>query len=183
MLTAFQRQIVIGTVLGGSSLVKPPKGVNYYLSMRSTDEKWLRYKMAELSQLFLNQTLYRCGNTFRANSVCSESLTELHAALYDGRKRQVTSTILDPLRDIGIMIWYLEGGGKTGRNRKNAYLNVTKFGESGAAIIKQYFEAVELSCAINHNRNRLRILFSVQGTEGLIRIIGHLIPTYMQHKI
>ena len=37
--------VLIGTILGGSSLAKPPRGKNYYLSMRSQNKQWLQYKI------------------------------------------------------------------------------------------------------------------------------------------
>lgn len=185
MIGDWQKQIVIGTVLGGSSLVKPPKGVNYYLSMRSTKELWLKYKMAELDSLFVNQTLYRCANTFRVNSVCSEELTDLHRYLYEGHSRRVSRTTLDSLRlrDIGITLWFLEGGGKTGRGKKNAYLNVTKFGPEGAEEIQEWFRLCDIGCSINRNKNRLRILFSVTGTEVLLKLVAHLVPEFMLDRL
>jgi len=68
----WQEQIIIGTVLGGSSLTKPPKGKNYYLSMRSKEELWLRFKMGHLQSYYKEFDLQSYNGTFRANTVAQD---------------------------------------------------------------------------------------------------------------
>ena len=183
MLYDFQHQILIGTILGGSSLVKPPKGKNYYLSMRGKNEKWLRYKMEQMSNFFKSNSIHKYGNTFRCNSSCSETLTELKDVLYDGNKRKITMNVLDSLRDVALATWFLDGGSKTGRGKKNAYINTTKFGEHGTNIVMQYFNEVEMPCNINRDGKRLKVLFGVDATLCLFKTIAHRFPTFMYNRI
>lgn len=183
MVHNFQSQVLLGTVLGGSSLVKPPKGTNFYLSMRSQNEKWLYYKMAEMKDYFSDFKLHKYGSTFRCNSCCSPIITELHNQLYEGNKRKIKMPLLDVLTDTGIAVWFLDSGGKTGRGKRNAYINTTKFGKDGTDIIMQYFNELEINCNINHDGSRLKILFTVKGTECLFKIIAHRFPTFMYHRI
>lgn len=178
-----QDQIVIGTVLGGSSLVKPPKGVNYYMSMRSQNEAWLLYKMAEMPSYFDTSKLYWYTNTYRCNSHCCSALTAAHREMYEGNKRKVTMDILNKLMDIGIAVWYLDSGGKTGRGRKNAYINTTKFGPEGTEIVQQFFNEVDMPCNINHDGDRLKVLFTVTGTESLFGTIAHRFPEFMMDRL
>jgi hypothetical protein len=179
----FEHQILIGTILGGSSLVKPPKGKNYYLSMRSKEENWLIYKMAQMPTLFKIPATHRYGNTFRCNSICTDILTELRSDLYLGDQRNISMNVLDSLHDIAITIWFLDGGSKTGRARKNAYINTTKFGKDGTDIIEKYFNEVGMECNVNRDGKRLKILFSIPGTETLFKVIAHLFPTFMYHRL
>lgn len=183
MLYKFEHQILIGTILGGSSLVKPPKGRNYYLSMRSSNELWLQYKMAEMSSFFKNPIIHSYGKTNRCNSSCGEVLTDLKEILYDENSRKINMEILDSLQDIALAIWYLDSGSKTGRNRKNAYINTTKFGECGSEIICKYFNEVGMPCNINRDGNRLKILFSIDGTSQFFSVVSHRFPTFMYHKM
>jgi len=60
--------------------------------------------------------------------------------------------------------WFSDGGSKTGRNKKNAYINTTKFGEEGTQTILRYFQEIGMDCTVNHDKNRLKVLFSVDGT-------------------
>lgn len=183
MTPNFQTQVFIGTVLGGSSLVKPPKGVNYYLSMRSQNQDWLTYKMAEMPNYFYHFKLHKYGNTYRCNSCCSDDITNLYDELYEDGKRKIKMSLLDTLTDTGIAMWFLDSGGKTGRDKKNAYINTTKFGEDGSLIVMQYFNEIGMPCNINHDGKRLKVLFSVNGTTALLKTIAHRFPTFMFYRI
>ena len=44
-LNSYQKQILLGTILGGSSIIKPERGKNCYLAMRDYDQEWLSYKI------------------------------------------------------------------------------------------------------------------------------------------
>lgn len=178
-----QDQVLIGTVLGGSSLVKPPKGVNYYLSMRSQNEKWLMYKIEEMPLYFGDCVPRWYTNTFRANSRCCEDLTSCYNAMYEGSKRKVTMDLLNGIRDMALAIWYLDSGSKTGRDRKNAYINTTKFGEEGTKVVWQFFNEVDMPCNISQDGNRRRVLFTVDGTESLLATIAHRIPEFMLDRL
>lgn len=183
MLYTFEHQVLIGTVLGGSSLIKPPRGKNYYLSMRNKNEMWLQYKMAEMTTYFKTPTLNFYSGTYRCNSSCSEPLTKLRDYLYEGNKRTIKMEVLDSLKDIALAIWFLDGGSKTGRNRKNAYLNTTKFGEAGTKIVLQYFNEIGMSCNINRDANRFKILFTVDGTIAFLKTIAHRFPVFMYGRL
>ena len=179
----WQEQIIIGTVLGGSSLIKPPRGTNYYLSMRSNNELWLAYKITELSGYFKNTKIFKYKKTYRCNSICSEKLTQIHDFMYQDNKRIITKELLEPLRDIGLAIWFLESGGKTGRDKKNVYLNSTRFGESGSELIKDYFNSLDIPCEINRNKKRLRIVFTVWGSLRFLKTTANCFPEFMFHRI
>ena len=184
MISARQEQIIIGTVLGGSSLLKPPKGLNYYLAMRSCNELWLRYKIEELEGIFTSG-LYRSGNTYRCYSLCLPQITAIQGIMFKNKKRVISMKLLDHLRlrDTSLAIWYLEAGGKTGRGRKNAYLSTTIYGEEGSLAISEYFNAIDCDNTVNKNKNRRRIVFSVPGTERFFKVVANLFPTFMYCKL
>jgi len=179
----FENQVLIGTILGGSSLVRPPKGKNYYLSMRSKNKEWLQYKMAEMSSYFPRPKIHLYGNTYRANSSCCEDLTRFRELLYEDDNRNVSMEILDALRDIGIAVWFLDGGSKTGRGKKNAYINTTKFGKDGTKVVLKYFNEVGMKCNVNRDGHRLKVLFAVGGTEVLLKTIAHRFPSFMYDRL
>jgi hypothetical protein len=178
-----QDQVLLGTVLGGSSLLKHPNGVNFYLSMRGQNESWLLYKTHEMRDLFNGMKTGWYTNTFRVNSHCLERLTSLHDIMYVENRRRITMEILNPIRDHGLAIWYLDSGSKTGRSRKNAYINTTKFGEDGSAIVEQFFNEVDMPCRINRDGTRMRVLFTIEGTKELFRVIEPCVPEFMLNHL
>jgi len=183
-MTDIQMQIVFGTVLGGSSLAKQPKGKNYYLSMRSKDAKWLQYKIGELHNYFNSAQLAKQKNTYRCDSSCSEEFTNLYNKLYCEGVRHVSEKLLDQLRAIGLAIWWLEGGCWAGRDRKNAYINTTLLGNEGTEIVYDYFNNIlDMPCNINRNKTRRKILFTVQGTRKLWYLIEPEFPDFYRERI
>lgn len=67
----------------------------------------------------------------------------------------------------------------TGRNKKNAYLNSTKFGIEGSKIIENYFNSLDIGCNINQSNERIKVLFTVEGTEKFLKIIAPAFPPFM----
>jgi LAGLIDADG DNA endonuclease family len=181
-MNPWQKQIVVGTILGGSSIVKPKKGINYYLAMAGKDSLWLQYKMAELNDLFPKANLNLDGNTYRCASRCSESLSAIHTEMYTDGVRNIPQDALDGLRDIALAIWYLDGGGKTGRDKKNAYLNLTRMPNS-VDRIENYFCSMNMHCNANNSKNRIRLVFSLEGTTNLLKSISHRFPSFMYHRL
>jgi hypothetical protein len=179
----FEDQVLIGTVLGGSSLVKPPKGKNYYLSMRSQNSEWLEYKMLEMPSFFTNVKFHKYGNTHRCNSCCHQKLTYFYNELYENKKRKIKMETLDLLTDTALAVWFLDSGSKTGRSKKNAYINTTKFGSEGSETILKYFNEIGIPCNINYDGDRLKVLFTVKGTEIFLKTTAHRFPTFMYHRI
>ena len=178
-----QEQIVIGTVLGGSSLVKPPKGANFYLSMRNQNCVWLQWKMLELPRFFQRIKLHQYGKTYRCNSNCCEQLSILYEHLYENDNRTIKPHVLEAMCDIGWAVWFLDGGGKTGRGKKNVYLNVTKFGDEGAEIAKNYFDSLDVPCEIHKNGTRRRLLFTVRGTMRFLKTVAGCFPEFMYCRL
>ena len=172
------KQIIWGTIMGGSSLVLPKGGKNYYLLMRSNDPLWLKWKMAQID-LFDNKGFYSYKNTYKVYSKCDNFLTSSYTYFYENNKRIISQNILELLRDIGLAVWFLDDGGKTGRNRKNAYLNAKKHGKHSDLIL-EYFTSLSLDCSINNNK---RIIFSVKSTESFLKIIAPCFPEFMHCRL
>ena len=183
-INLWNTQIIVGTILGGSSLTRPTKAVNYQLSMRNNNVDWLKYKIYELQEFFTINKLTKDGQTYRCKSKCNKFFTDMYNLIYERSKRKVTMDLLSPLRDIGIAVWFLDSGGKTGRNKKNAYLNLTKFSKKEIGIIHEYFyDIVEMPCRIIKNGKGIRLVFTVDGTLKLLRIISPKFPYFMHHRI
>lgn len=177
----WHKQIVIGTVLGGSSLVKPKKGKNCYLFMRSANKKWLEYKAYELSALASQRPFTKEGNTIRWHSNCYPIFTNYHELFYEKTKKSVKMDILDSLRDIGLAIWYCDCG-KLIKNKIT--MNTNKFGEDGTETIVKYFNEVGVgeTCLVRE-RKYIRLGFSEEATNKFLLIVASRIPDFMHAKL
>lgn len=177
----WHKQIILGTVLGGSSLVKPKKGRNCYLFMRSVDKDWLSYKAFELANLSSQRPFTQEGNTLRWHSNCYPVFTEFYDLFYKDGVKTVSMEILDPLKDIGMAIWY----GDCGKLKRNQLiLNTNKFGQSGNEVIVEYFKQAGIGDAeIVRERKYLRIVLSEQAAEKFLLIVSNRLPDFMHQKL
>jgi len=182
-MTDIQQQVLIGTVLGGSSLIKQPKGKNYYLTMRSQDSLWLKYKIAELHNYFMSADLSQYGKTYCCNTICLDEFTLYREKLYKNNKRFASEKILDRINDLGLAIWFIEGGGWAGRNRKNAYINTTMLSSSSDVIWNYFQNILDFECCLHVSKNRQRLLFGVKSSQKLMSIILPKYPDFLIQRL
>lgn len=181
-ITPWQRQIILGTVLGGSSVVKPKGGRNSYLSMRGKDAYWLEYKSQELKNL-ASPTPFLIENEnkyFRWHSLCYPEFNEFHNLFYADGKKHVTMDILNELRDIGLATWFLDGG----KVEKNSIVfNTNVFREDGTKLIAQFFNEISIKAESVIKGKSLRVTILEESVEKFTKVINHRIPEFMLHNL
>ncbi len=173
-----QRQALYGTILGGSSIIRPERGKNCYLAMRDRDRDWLMYKTEELSDFFkMDATVVkRDKNTFRCYSIAYPVFNDLYKTFYKAGKKVVTKDTLEILNDLAWMIWFVDAGRKS---KRKAYLRTHKFGEDGTKVICDYFNSLDCDCATHLCRGRHEIVFSNKGAHEFIQTIVHRMPKFI----
>lgn len=174
-------QIIIGTVLGGSSIIKPSKGNNCYLNMRSKNYNWILYKIKELQDYGSRYEVNKKDNAFIWRSDTNELFTKIYSMLYDENKKRIVSIeILDSLRDIGLAIWFGDRGEIIDGQISLDISNLDRYGY----IIRQYFNEIGLSCVLVKNKNTItRIYFTEEATKKFLMIVGEKLPFFMVDKI
>ncbi len=177
----WHRQIIVGTVLGGSSLVKPKQGRNCYLFMRSADKNWLNYKAGELISLASQRPFTQEGNTLRWHSNCYPVFRDYYEMFYENGKKVVKMSILDTLRDIGLAIWYADCGKL---KKDKVILNTNKFGEEGTKIISDYFKEAQIGETIlTKERKYIRLTFTPKASEKFLLIVANRLPEFMHNQL
>jgi hypothetical protein len=182
-ITNYQRQIIIGTILGGSSVVKPKGGRNCYLLMRDRNRNWIAYKTLELKQLAPLQRPFNIEkHTVRWHSSCFPLFNEFRDLFYKKGKKKVTNKLMENLllRDIGLAIWF----GDAGRVQKGkAILNTHQFGKSGTQAVARYFRECGIDCEATTIRCGWRVVMSPEGTIRYLATIAHCLPEFMLNSI
>ncbi len=179
---AWKRQIVLGTILGGSSVVKPAKGRNCYLFMRSRNREWLAYKSQELKDFSSQRPFTEEGNTLRWHSNCYPVFNEFRELFYVNNKKVVKMEILDELKDTGLSIWYGDCGKIKG---KKVILNTHKFGVNGGKLICKWLSLAQVDdkAEMSQERGNLRVVLSEAGSQRFLCTIAHRLPDFMHHKL
>ena len=119
ILKESQKQVLYGTILGGSSIVKPAKGKNCYLAMRDSNESWLQYKIEYLKDFFKIDvnTIKKDKNTFRCYSVAYPVFNEIYDLFYEKNSKILIPNILECLTDEAWMVWFIDAGRKSKRSQ------------------------------------------------------------------
>jgi len=178
-ITDRQRQILYGTILGGSSIIMPVKGKNCYLAMRDKNKEWLKYKVDFLSNLFKmdDNTIKKDVTTYRAYSVAYTVFNDMHDIFYKKGVKTITREILDTLTDQAWMVWFVDGGRK---EKNRCYLKTQKFGEQGSNIVVDYFTSLECDCELRKFRGRSEIAFSENGSNEFMKVISSCLPSFIE---
>ena len=166
-----QRSIIIGTILGGSSIVRPTKGKNCYLSMRDKDLNWLEFKTKELENLSVKDPITK-EKTYRWHSICYPLFNEFESMFYENKKRKLKIEVLNLLQDVSIAVWYKDC---SVLNKNKIILNKHIWGEEGTELCVKYFNSLEWDAEIYKERKNYRIKFSENSSKEIIKMYEKLI--------
>lgn len=168
-VTERQLQIIKGTILGGSSIIKPLGGKNCYLSMRSKNGKWLEYKGAELQSL-ASGTPFTLEKTNRWHSLCYPIFNELKKMFYKDKKRNLTMETLDACRlnDLAFTVWY---GDAAICHKEIVTFNTHIWGKQGNEILVEYFGYLGYHSEIVKERQSYRLRLDKSSSIGLTNMI------------
>lgn len=176
-ITSWQHQIIIGTIIGGSSVIKPKRGKNAYISMRSNNKKWIEYKANELKNLASPLPFsIEVNNYIRWHSMCFPEFNEYKDKFYIDGKKKISLDILNELRDIGISVWFLDNATI---EKNQIVFHPQVFGEEGVNTINKYFNEISFNSEIIKKGKTLHIKICKDSTEKFIKTIGYRIPKFM----
>lgn len=165
-----QNRIIIGTILGGSSIVKPSKGRHCYLAMRSKNRKWIEHKASELSILASNEPFTSSKYTSRWHSLCYPIFDEYRNMFYKDDVRYIKSITLDTMYDLSMAIWYMDSGCYY---NKEIILNTHVWGEKGTNTIEKFFRiGLNFSTRIKTDRGCFRIIINPDSSQVFFKIIA-----------
>ncbi len=171
-VTSSQKFLIIGTILGGSSIIKPKKGKNCYLSMREKDISWLRFKADQLKDL-ASQSPMTIEKTNRWHSVCYPIFNEFHEMFYDGGKRRLKAETLNLLHDSSIAVWFGDAGKCKG---ESVVLNTNIWGEEGTGLIVEYFKSLEWNASVSLERKNFRVKLDRDSSEDFLTMVSSHLP-------
>jgi len=173
-----QMQVIAGTILGGSSIIKPTRGKNCYLSMRSKDGLWLDHKAAELSSLASSEPV-TIEKTNRWHSLCYPIFNDFRTKFYKGKKRKLRKENLDPLKDVAWAVWF----GDCGKMDKGRVVLNTHIWKEDSNLIANYFRECGFECEVIKERGNFRIrLEDLYSKQFLALVMPHL-PPFMVHRL
>lgn len=171
-ITPAQKFLVVGTILGGSSIIKPKKGKNCYLSMRDKDISWLKFKSDQIKDL-ASQSPMTIEKTNRWHSVCYPLFNEFYDMFYDKGKRRLRLDDLNLLHDSSMAIWFGDSGKCKG---KHVLLNTNIWGKEGTEMIVEYFKSLDWNSSVFLERKNYRIKMDEDSSEDFLKLVSPYLP-------
>lgn len=172
IVSARSRQVIRGTILGGSSIVKPTKGRNSYLAMRCKNPLWLEFKARELT-VFASSAPFTQEKTYRWHSMCYPLFEQFRQEFYVDGKRCLQLKSLDPLQDIGLGIWFRDCAHV--KNKKVVF-NTHIWAEEGTQIISEYFSLLGYRPVIFRERKCFRIKLDDDSSQEFLKLVLPHLP-------
>ena len=167
-ITIRQKQVIYGTVLGGSCLVKTKNSKNSYLIINGKDEVWANYKINQLNSLGTSdKTPWR--------SVSYPIFNEVRSLFYKNNKRSLSKQSLIDLRltDIAWSIWF----GDCGQIKSNKIkLRTNIWGEAGSEAIVEYFKDMDFSAKTEQDRNCWRVVLDENSSKSFLKYVTRVLP-------
>ncbi len=171
------KQIIYGGLLGSMFLCHGSKHDYVTIKHASKHEEWLNIKAEALQGFASKKAFYQYKNTVSWRSVAHPYFSHLRTRFYDEDQKVITMDWLDQLRDLAISVWFGDAGHMTGRHQRNASLRTQPYGEKGNEIIAKYFNEVGMQCSMNRQRHSYVIVFTVEGTRNLFKLIANSFPS------
>lgn len=153
LLTQEQLDIINGTILGDGYLYKQTDGF-HRLSLCHSDKQldYLKFKMNKLSFIFrqskpnryLNKEKEYNGHKikeriqYHAHSISHPSLTTIYNLCYRNKIKYIDRRFLNLLNETSLLIWFLDDGSLSKRNR-NSILCTNCFTISEVKAIQKWF--------------------------------------------
>jgi len=169
-----QMQVITGTILGGSSIIKPTRGKNCYLSMRSKDGLWLDHKAAELSSLASAEPV-TIEKTNRWHSLCYPIFNEFRSNFYKGKKRKLRKENLDPMKDIALAVWF----GDCGKLVRGKVVLNTHIWKGDSDIIAEYLSECGYECEVFKERGNYRVRLEDPFSKKFLALVMPHLPPFM----
>lgn len=177
-LDHWERQIIYGALLGNAFIVDPPKGLHCYLVIRQSkrqDINSFQYKAAELRAFARQSAVYSDNHDYRWTSISHQDFDVIRDFCYKNKKKNVTMEWLNELRDVSIMIWYLDRGfykdGKVGLNISNL--------KGAQNVVCQFFNEVYMPCHLEGNK----LVFDDKGHDKFLKTIAIRMPQPLLYRL
>jgi len=171
-VTPSQRFLIIGTILGGSSIIRPKKGKNCYLSMRDKDLVWLKFKADQIKDL-ASQSPMTIEKTNRWHSVCYPLFNEFYEMFYEKGERRLKVDDLNLLHDSSIAIWFGDSGKCRG---KSVVINTNIWGKKGTDMICEYFNSLDWKTTVFLERKNYRVKMDEESSEDFLKMVSSYLP-------
>jgi hypothetical protein len=178
-----EKQVVLGSLLGNSSIIKPKKSRNPHFQMRESISKggnWIRCKAHELVKFSRGKSFVQDRDSYRWNSISNQCWKNYHELCYRGNKKFVSMQWLDQLQDYGLACWFLDKGEI---RERSLYIRISRFDKKSVENIVKYFEIIGIPVQVKKFGGSKILHFNQESKVKFLKLISHRFPLYYIQQI
>lgn len=184
-LTKFERQIIIGSLLGDGYVRIVPGRSDAFLEINHSikAKEYVDYKYGSLKRLCESAPRERKTNdgrvAYRFYTKQHKELTELYGQFYRRGKKIIPSDIvIDP---VILAVWYMDDGSKS-RDR-DVYLNTQQFSIADQNKLLYCLRLLGIQARLSKDKKYFRIRILKNSIDNFMRIIFPHIIDSMRYKL
>ncbi len=188
-LTSLERQAILGTLLGDSSIGYPnpySKSPRVYSTHGYVQKEWAEHKAAYLHRL--NATTRVAKNdgwgdqSICTATACNPALIEIQSLVIKRKKKRVSREWLDGIGDIGLA-WWLCDDGSVGN--KSMFFHTEGFSKCQNELIAEWFcDNIGRATVCQNKRKRAYLINIASWTQIEIgRRVSPYVPECMRYKL
>lgn len=183
VFTNREKQLILGTLLGNSSVIKPQKSKNPHFQLRESISKggtWIQCKAHELRRFSRPKSFVQDSDSYRWNSISASCWWDIYKLCYRENQKIITMPWLDMLQDYGLACWFMDKG-----IIQNNFigLRISRLDEESVDSIINYFKIIGIPGQPKNFGGSKTIQFRDKDKLAFMKIIGQKLPVYFRLQI
>jgi LAGLIDADG DNA endonuclease family len=181
-LTALQRDLVIGSVLGDGYLMPTTAGCCFRVSHGHRQRPYVEWKFRIMSD-YVRTAPRECGRSYYFRTITHPQFSGLREAFYRETYKKVVPLNLmnEDLTAFGLAVWFMDDGAC---ERKQVRINTQCFSEEENLVLVEFLQAkFGIAATLNKDKDRYRLRVREDSIQRFMALVGpHLLPD-MRYKL
>lgn len=183
-----ERQAILGTLLGDSSISTPPGGKHPRLicAHSGRQAQWAEHKAALLARLGMKaiqqpDARYTGGTKIAMATPCLPCLDAIRVLVAPGGVKRITREWLDGLGELGLAWWIGDDGSSNGG--RSLTIATHGFPRDDVELAAEWFRATYGPVTVNSGRGHSWLYISAAARREILPIVEPHIPECMRYKL
>lgn len=189
-LSAFQKEVLIGCLLGDAHLENNWSKTNYRLkiSQCKRQEEYVDWKYQIFKDWVLTvPKLHVSTNSMRFTTVSHTDLSDFHHIFYEEKKKIVPKDMEKFLSPLTLAVWFMDDGNAVRKKDGHVYaynLNTQSFSfQEHLVLIDVLKKNFNVDSSINKNNGSYRLYIGVHAKDNFLDTITNFVIPSMRYKL
>jgi len=178
VLSNKQRDLMIGSLLGDSYLVKTTRGYSFRVNHGLTQKDYVDWKYKILKNL-VNSAPKFTDRCYYFRTVSHPAFSQLRKQFYKGKKKIVCRSLIEKhMNRLVLAVWIMDDGSK---DKGQLRINSQSFSKLENIFLQRVLYAkLGIKSTLNQDKDRYRLRVNGQSMKLLLKLVKpHIIPSML----